>query len=61
MKQVANTGIGLDDDQGLLPRAQLAGQENNESTVAPGELRALYLPPEHDQLLAQESILEDQF
>jgi hypothetical protein len=39
----------------------LAGQENDEGTVAPEELGTLDLPLEHAQLLTEEGVFEDQF
>jgi hypothetical protein len=54
-------GVRLDDDQRILPRSQLARQQYEQCTVAPGEFRTLYLPFEHDQLLAQESVFQHQF
>ena len=57
----AQDGVGLDYDQGLSPRAQLASQEDDEGAVAPGELGVLDLPLEDCQLLTKESVFEDQF
>ena len=53
-------GIRLDDVEGLPPGAQLGGQKDEESPVAPGELRSLCVPVEDDQLLAKYSVLEHQ-
>jgi hypothetical protein len=57
----AQDGVRLDDDQSLLPGAQLADQEDDEGTVTPGELGTLDLPLEDCQLLTEESIFEHQF
>jgi hypothetical protein len=46
--------IKLDDDQGLFPRTELAGQEHKQRAVVPGEFWSLGLPLQHDHLLAQE-------
>ena len=54
-------GVRLDDDQSLPPQAQLAGQEDDGSAVAPEELGMLDLPLEHAQLLTEEGVFEDQF
>ena len=51
-------GIRLHDQQRLFPGAQLADQEDKQRPVAPGECRALCLPFEDDQLLAQRSVFE---
>jgi hypothetical protein len=40
----AQDGIRLNDDQGLLPRTQLAGQEDDEGTISPGEFWTPHLP-----------------
>jgi hypothetical protein len=54
-------GVWLHDYQRILPRSQLARQQHEQCSVTPGEFRTLYLPFEHDQLLAQESVFQHQF
>ena len=56
----AQQGVGLNDEERCLPRAQLAGQEYKGRPVAPGEGGAFRLATEDDHLLAQEGVLEDQ-
>ena len=53
-------GIRLDDVEGLLPGAQLGGQQDEECPVAPRQCWSLRVPVEHDELLAQQSVLEHQ-
>jgi len=53
--------IGLDDQQGGSPAWQLAGQEDKESPVSPGEGRAFPLPLQNDELLAQQGVFQHQF
>ncbi len=53
-------GIGLDEQQGLLPAADPARQEHQERAVDRGAARVLHASREHDQLLAQERILGNQ-
>ena len=57
----AQDGVWLDDDQRILPGAQLACQEHDQSPVAPGEFGMLTLPFENDCLLAQQRVFEQQF
>lgn len=55
----AQDSVRLDDDQSLLPRAQLAGQKDDEGAIAPGELWTQGLALEHAQLLTEEGVFED--
>ena len=57
----AQDGVRLDDDQSILPGAQLACQEHDQSPVAPSEFRTPGLPFENDYLMAQQRIFEQQF
>jgi hypothetical protein len=54
-------GVWLHDYQRIFPRSQLARQQHEQRTVAPGKFQTLCLPFEHDQLLAQESVFQHQF
>ena len=53
--------IGLDDQQGRSLAWQLAGQENKEGPVTPGEGRAFPLPLQDDELLTQQGVFQYQF
>jgi hypothetical protein len=44
----AQHGVWLDDDQRILPRAQLACQEHDQGPISPGEFRTFGLALEHD-------------
>ena len=50
--------VWLHDDQRIFPRTQLARQQHEQRTVAPGESRALDLVFELDELLVRESIFQ---
>ena len=54
-------GVRLDDHQSLFPRAQFAGQKDDDGTIAPGQSWSLGLPFEYDDLLAQKSVFQHQF
>ena len=56
----AQHSIRLYNDQSLFPRAQLAGQENDEQSVAPSESWAFTLPFENDKLLTKQSVFQHQ-
>jgi hypothetical protein len=56
----AQEGIRLNDCQCLFPGAQLADQKNEQRAVASGEGRSFDLAADDDQLLTQQSVLEDQ-
>ena len=56
----AQEGLWLHDEQCPFPGAQLAGQENEQCAVAPGQGRSFDLAADHDQLLTQQSVLEHQ-
>ena len=57
----AQEGIGLDDQQDRFPAWQLAGQEDKEGSVPPGEGRTFPLPLQDDELLAKQRIFQYQF
>jgi len=46
--------------QRVLPEPRQPGQQDQSQPVALGELRSLYRSIEHDQLLSQHGIQEDQ-
>ncbi len=52
--------LRLDDVQRGSPETRLTGEDDEEETVERRQARAGDLPPEDDELLAQESILGDQ-
>ena len=54
-------GVRLNDHEGRLPGWEFAGDEDKQSPVTPGEGGAFDVSLEHDELLAQESVFEDQF
>ena len=43
-----------------MPRPQTTGQQDEHSAISTRECRSFCLTTEHNQLLAQESIFEDQ-
>jgi hypothetical protein len=45
-------GVWLHDHEGLLPRSNYPGQQDEEDAIGPGERRPFHLPFEHDELLA---------
>jgi len=46
--------------QRLLPELRQPGQQNQSQPDALGELRSLYLSIDHDQVLSQHGIFDDQ-
>jgi hypothetical protein len=54
-------GIWLHDQEGLLPGLNQRRQQNEQDAIGVGACRPFHLPPEDDQLLAQEGIFRDQF
>jgi len=56
----AQERVRLDNMQRLLPELRQRGQQNQSQPVALVQLRSLYLSIEHDQLLSQHGILDDQ-
>jgi hypothetical protein len=52
----AEQGVWLDDEQCLLPRLNQPSQQNEKHAIGPGEHWPFHLPPENDELLAQERI-----
>ena len=57
----AQERIGLDDQQGRSPAWQLAGQEDKEGPVTPGEGGAFPLPLQDDELLTKQRVFQYQF
>jgi hypothetical protein len=55
-----HNGVRLADVEGLFPRAQLGDQQDEECPVAPGQWWSLCVPIEHDELLTEQSVLEQQ-
>ena len=56
----AEEGIGLDDEEGLLPEGRRLGQENQSDAVPIAELRAFGVALQDDELLAEKGILGDE-
>ena len=54
----AQDGVRLDDEQGLFPRAQPAGHQDEQRSVTLGQHWAFDLSLQNDELLAQEGILQ---
>jgi hypothetical protein len=54
-------GVRLNDHEGRLPGWEPAGDVDKESAITPGEGWALGVSLEDNELLAQESVFEDQF
>ncbi len=44
--------LWLHNDEGLLPRSNQPGQQDEEDAIGPGEHRPFHLSPEYDELLA---------
>jgi len=56
----AQQGLRLDDEQGLPPGTNPAGQQHQERAVRWRRNRARDAPAQHEQLLAQERVLGEQ-
>ena len=56
----AQQGIGLHNVESLLPEPGKSGKQDQTHPVSVGKLRALDLALEHDQLLSQHGVLNDQ-
>jgi hypothetical protein len=56
----AQQGIWLHNVQCWLPKLCEPGQQDQTHPISLGELRSLHLSFEHDQLLSQDGILNDQ-
>ena len=56
----AQEGLWLDDDKGLLPEPGTSGKEDEEESVGDGEVWSLVLAGEHNDLVAEESVLDEQ-
>jgi hypothetical protein len=54
-------GLWLHDHEGGLSGSSQRGQQNEQEAIGVGACRPFHLPPEDDQLLAQEGIFRDQF
>ena len=54
-------GVGLDDEQGMMPNAEAAGQQHQQGPVSWRATRALDATPQDDELLTEERILSDEF
>ena len=52
--------VGLHNEKRLLPRTQPASQQDQQETFALLEHGAFLVPPQHDQLLAQEGVFQRQ-
>jgi len=50
----------LDDEQGLSPGADLAGEQHQQRTIRRDHRRMLDTPARHVQLLAQEGVVREQ-
>ena len=55
----AEEGVGLNDEQGLLPEGRRPGQEQEPDAVPIAELRVFDLALEDDELVPQEGVLGD--
>jgi len=53
----AQQHLGLDDEEGLPPGADPAGEQHQERAVHRRCGRAFDAPPQHEQLLAEEGVL----
>jgi hypothetical protein len=53
-------GVGLDDEQGLSPGLQAAGQQHQKRAVGWRAARALDAPLQDEELLPEKRILEDE-
>jgi hypothetical protein len=56
----AQQRLGPDDERGLPPGADPAGEQHQERPVRWRHSRALDAPLQHEQLLAQERVLGEQ-
>ena len=56
----AQQSIRLDNQQGLSPGGYLTGKQHQEQTIFPRELQSFALSSEHDQLVAQQGIFEEE-
>jgi len=54
-------GVWLRDQDGILPGTNQLGQQNEQETIDPSYEWPFHLPPEDDELLAEENIFRDQF
>jgi hypothetical protein len=57
----AQESLWLEDQQGLFPMGEATGQDEEPEAVGSGQTGFLDLAVEEDQLLAEQSILCDQF
>ena len=55
----AQQGIRLDDVQGLLPELGAASQQHQAKTIVVGQLGSFDLVLEHNELLTEDSVLDD--
>ncbi len=55
----AEKGVGLDDEEGLLPEGRRSGEEKQPEAISVAELGAFDLALQDDQLLPQEGVLGD--
>ena len=53
-------GIRLNDQQGLLPGSNQLGQQDEKDAIGPSEGWPFHLPPQNEELLAQERIFGDE-
>jgi hypothetical protein len=57
-RQWSSQDLCKQDEQCLFPGTQPGGHQDEHRAVAPGKYRALGLPLEHDELLAQQGVLQ---
>ncbi len=53
-------GVWLHDREGLLPRSNNSGQQDEQEAIGPGELWSFHLSLKDDELLAQEGIFRNE-
>jgi hypothetical protein len=53
-------GVWLHDREGLLPRSNNPGQQDEQEAIGPGELWPFHLSLKDDELLAQEGIFRNE-
>jgi hypothetical protein len=56
----AEQRVGLDDDEGVPPGADSAGEQHQERAVGRRHGRALHAAAQHDHLVAEEGVLGGQ-
>jgi hypothetical protein len=56
----AENSFRLDDEEGLLPVGEVAGEEDRQSSFAPRQPGRYSLPLENEELLAKKGVLTEQ-